>query len=100
MVEIEWTSKAFLVLENLPQTIAFEIIRQVDYLQQFPQLGVNLESRFITLNNYRQLIIKRKYRVIYDYDEFERLIYILAIQNCRQELPSPRELKRKQESEE
>jgi mRNA-degrading endonuclease RelE of RelBE toxin-antitoxin system len=99
MIEIEWTSQAFLVLENLPQAIAFEIIKQVDYLQQFPLLGVNLESRFIALKNYQQLIIKRKYRVIYDYDEFEQKIYVLTVQNCRQELPSPRDLKRKQSEE-
>ncbi|MEK7724935.1 MAG: hypothetical protein AAB336_11330 [Acidobacteriota bacterium] len=96
MIQIEWTSRAFSVLETLPQEFAFEIIRQVDYLPQLPQLGVNLSSRFPSLSGYRQLIIKRKYRVIYDYDEFENRIYILAVQNCRQQLPSTRDLKRKE----
>jgi mRNA-degrading endonuclease RelE of RelBE toxin-antitoxin system len=100
MAEIEWTSRAFGVLETLPQAIAFEIIRQVDYLQQFPNLGVNLSSRFVSLKDYRQIIIKRKYRVIYDYDDFEKMIYIVAVQDCRQQLPSPRDLKRQQASEE
>jgi mRNA-degrading endonuclease RelE of RelBE toxin-antitoxin system len=100
MFEIEWTSRAFRVLETLPQEVAFEIIRQVDYLQQFPQLGVNLASRFVSLKDYRQLIIKRKYRVIYNCDDFEKLIYIVAVQDCRQQLPSPRDLKRRQENEE
>jgi mRNA-degrading endonuclease RelE of RelBE toxin-antitoxin system len=100
MAEIEWTSRAFRILETLPQGIAFEIIRQVDYLQQFPNLGVNLSSRFATLKDYRQIIIKRKYRVIYDYDDFEKMIYIVAVQDCRQHLPSPRDLKRQQANEE
>lgn len=95
MTQIEWTSRAFLVLEILPQEIVFEIIRQVDFLQQFPNLGTNLFSHFATLQGYRQLIIKRKYRVIYDFDEFENRIYILTVQNCRQQLPSARDLKRK-----
>ena len=100
MIEIEWTSRAFSVLEALPQEIAFEIVRQVDYLQEFPQIGANLSSRFASLQGYRQLIIKRKYRVIYDFDEFENRIYILAVQNCRQQLPSGRDLKRKESKEE
>ena len=100
MIRIEWTSRAFLVLENLPQTIAFEIIRRVDLISKFPEIGAKLDSRFASLGIYRQLIIKRNYRVIYDYDEFENRIYILAVQNCRQKLPSARDLKRKQTEEE
>ena len=95
MIEIEWTSQAFLVLEGLPQEIAFAIVEQVDALQQFPKLGADLESRFIPLKGFRQLIIKRQFRIIYDFDEFEDRIYILAVQNCRQQLPSARDLKRK-----
>ncbi len=100
MFETEWTSQAFRVLETLPQEVSFEIIRQVDYLNRFPQLGVNLSSRFVALKDYRQLIIKRKYRVIYDCDDFEKMIHIVAVQDCRQQLPSPRDLKRRQANEE
>lgn len=100
MTQIEWTSRAFLVLETLPQASAFEIIRRVDLLQKFPEIGVKLNSRFASLNQYRQLIIKRNYRVIYDFDVFENRIYILAVQNCRQKLPSARDLKRKESSDE
>lgn len=100
MARIEWTSRAFAVLENLPQEIAFETIRQLDALAVFPELGVKMESRFPTLKHFRQLIIKRKYRVIYDFDRFENRIYILAVQNCRQQLPSPRDLKRKDDENE
>lgn len=99
MVEIEWTSRAFAVLETLPQAIGFEIIRRVDVLPKFPEMGAKLESRVFLLKGYRQLTIKRNYRVIYDYDEFENRIYILAVQNCRQELPSARDLKRRESGE-
>ena len=96
MIQIEWASRAFLILETLPQTIAFDIIRCVDLLPEFPEMGAKLNSRFVALQNYRQLIVKRNYRVIYDFDEFENRIYILAVQNCRQNLPSVRDLKRRE----
>ena len=99
-MEIEWTSRAFLVLETLPQEIAFSIIRLVDLLPESPEMGAKLETRFPNLKGYRQLTIKRKYRIIYDYDEFENRIYILAVQNCRQQLPSTRDLKRQELNEE
>jgi len=99
MIQIEWTSRAFLVLETLPQAIAFEIIRRIDLLPKFPEMGAKIESRFAALKNYRQIIVKRNYRAIYEYDEFENRIYILAVQHCRQQLPSARDLKR-QETEE
>lgn len=94
MIAVEWTSRSFLVIESLPQEIAFGIIRRIDLLLKFPQMGVRLKSRYSSLNHCRQLIINRNFRVIYDFDETESCIYILAIQNCRQKLPSPRDLKR------
>lgn len=94
MIAVEWTSRSFLVLETLPQETAFNIIRRVDLLSKFPEMGVLLKSRHLSVNDCRQLIINRNFRVIYDFDETESCIYILAIQNCRQRLPSPRDLKR------
>lgn len=94
MIQIEWTSRAFLVLEELPQEIAFDIIRRIDLLPKFPAMGAKFESRFVSLASYRQIIIKRTYRVIYDFDEFENRIYVLVIQHCRQQLPAMRDLKR------
>lgn len=96
MIQVEWTSRAFLSLEKLPQAAAFDIIRRVDLLPKFPEIGAKLESRFAALKNYRQLIVKRNFRVIYDFDELENRIYILAVQHCRQKLPSARDLKRKE----
>lgn len=93
MIQVEWTSRAFLVLENLPQASAFEIVRRMDLLPRFPEMGAKLDSRFAALKGYRQIVVKRNYRVIYDSDEFENRIYILAVQNCRQQLPSARDLK-------
>ena len=98
-MQVEWTSRAFLVLETLPQTIAFDIIRRADLLPNFPKMGAKFDSRFPNLKSYRQIIVKRNYRVIYDFDEFENRIYILAVQNCRQKLPSARDLKRKESDE-
>lgn len=95
MIRIEWASRAFLVLETLPQAIAFEIIHRVDLLPKFPEMGAKIETRFQLLKDYRQIIVKNSYRVIYDFDEIENRIYILAVQNCRQQLPSTRDLKRK-----
>jgi mRNA-degrading endonuclease RelE of RelBE toxin-antitoxin system len=95
MIQVEWTSRAFLVLETLPQTIAFDVIRLVDLLPKFPEMGAKIETRFQLLKDYRQIIVKNSYRVIYDFDEIENRIYILAVQNCRQQLPSTRDLKRK-----
>lgn len=99
MIQVEWTSRAFLVLESLLQTVAFDIVRRVDLLPKFPQMGAKFDSRFPNLKGYRQIIIKRNYRVIYDFDEFENRIYILAVQNCRQQLPSARDLKRRETDE-
>ena len=96
MIRIEWTTRAFTALEKLPQAMAFDIIRRVDLLPKFPEMGAKLGSQFPSPSNYRQLIIKQTYRVIYDFDEFENRIYILAVQNCRQQLPSTRDLKRKE----
>jgi mRNA-degrading endonuclease RelE of RelBE toxin-antitoxin system len=92
---IQWTNSAFAELENLPQEIAFEIIRQTDFLINFPEMGSNLESRFSRLKGLKQLIIKRNWRIVYDFDDDEKTVFILAMQNCRQELPPMRDLKRR-----
>jgi len=79
--------------------IAFEIVRRVDALEKFPAMGARLESRFAALAGCRQIVVRRKFRVIYHYDEIENCIYILAIQDCRQRLPSARDLKRREHEE-
>ncbi len=94
MIQIEWTTQAFAQLEALPQTIAFEIIRRTDALQAFPEMGVSLRDALQTVWNYRQLIIKRNYRVIYRYDREQALVYIAAIQHCRQPLADYSDLQR------
>lgn len=92
---IQWTNSAFHELEVLPDNITFEIIRQVDLLAEFPELGVALESRFTSLIGLRQLVINRQYRVIYEFDEDDQTVFILAVQRCRQQLLSMRDLKRR-----
>ncbi len=100
MIQVEWTSRAFITLEQLSQAVAFDIVRRIDLLPKFPKIGAKYENRFPSLSNYRQLIVKRNYRAIYDFDEFENRIYILAVQNCRQKLPSARDLKRQESNDE
>ncbi|NJM52926.1 MAG: type II toxin-antitoxin system RelE/ParE family toxin [Blastocatellia bacterium] len=77
---IQWTNLAFNELEVLPENISFEIIRQVDLLAEFPELGALLESRFAKLRGLRHLIIKRNWRVVYEFDESEKTVNILAVQ--------------------
>jgi mRNA-degrading endonuclease RelE of RelBE toxin-antitoxin system len=99
MIEVEWTSPAFAQLEVLPQALSFEIVRRVDMLESFPEMGARIISDDPGLRKCRQLIIKSTHRVVYEYDQTENTIYILAIQHCRQKLPTGRELKRRQAPE-
>ena len=92
---IQWTNSAFNELEVLPEKIAFEIIRQVDLLGEFPELGASLESRFASLRGLRYLVIQRNWRVVYELDEDKKTIFILAVQHCRQRLLPIRDLKRR-----
>ncbi len=94
MIQIEWTTQAFAQLEALPDAIAFEIMRRTDALQAFPEMGVSLRDPLQTVWNYRQLIVKRTYRVLYRYDREQALIYIAAIQHCRQQLADYSDLQR------
>jgi mRNA-degrading endonuclease RelE of RelBE toxin-antitoxin system len=92
---IQWTNLAFNELEVLPERIIFEIIRHVDLLTSFPESGAHLESRFPSLKGLRQLIIKRNWRVVYEFDADEKTVFILAVQSCRQKLLPVRDLKRR-----
>jgi plasmid stabilization system protein ParE len=98
-VGIEWTAPAFAQLESLPQSLAFEVVRRVDVLSAFPEAGAKVESAEPGLKSCRQLIVKRSHRVVYEYDEAEVTVYILAVQHCRQRLPSGRDLKRRRPPE-
>ena len=95
MIFIQWTNAAFNELEILPEEISFEIIGKVDFLAQYPEMGAPLETRFLRLKGLRQLIIKRNWRVIYDFEAENETVFIVAVQNCRQKLPPTRELKRR-----
>jgi hypothetical protein len=98
MVDLIWTSAAFLVLETLPQATAFGIVRQVDYLRRFPEMGAQI-VRPRHLSKYRQMIYKRTYRTIYRYDEIDNCVRVLHIQNCRQKLPTAQQLERARKDE-
>lgn len=92
MMEIVWTSPAFSQVEALPAAVAFEIVRRVDVLETFPEMGASVISDDAGLRKCRQMIIKRIYRVVYEYDETDGNIYIFAVQHYRQRLPSGRDL--------
>ena len=95
MTRIEWCAPAFAQLEALDRKLAFEVVEKVDVLVTFPESGAPLESMHRSLRGCRQLIIGRRTRVVYEYDSDAGEVWILAVQHCRQRLPSARELKRR-----
>jgi plasmid stabilization system protein ParE len=94
MIDIEWSGPAFSQLEELPEFVAFEIISRVDLLASFPEMGVSLHSQYPALLNCRQLIVRRTYRVVYEFNSRKGFVYILAVQHCRRMLPTISELRR------
>lgn len=94
MIDIAWAAPAFAQLEALPEALVVEFVRRVDLLATFPKMGVSLRSQYPALQNCRQLIINRSYRVVYEFEADTEIIYILAMQHCRQQLPTTRELRR------
>jgi mRNA-degrading endonuclease RelE of RelBE toxin-antitoxin system len=99
MIHVEWCAPAFAQLEALDQKLAFEIVERVDVLETFPESGASLESRHQSLRGCRQLIVGRYIRVVYEYDSEAGEVWVLAVQHCRQRLPSTRELKRRRREE-
>jgi plasmid stabilization system protein ParE len=94
MIEIKWSVTAFANLESLPQEVAFEILDLTDRLLSFPEIGTPLGSVYPHRRNCRQLVFKRFYRVFYLYEPEEKLVKILALQHCRQQLPTSADLHR------
>ena len=94
MVDIEYTSAAFLALEKLPQQIGFGIVALSDHLRENPEMGRVVRIKNAPLGQYRMLIYRGTHRVIYEYDESANCIYVGAVQDCRQNLPRARDLKR------
>lgn len=92
---IEWTAPAFAQLESLPEALAFEVIGRVDALAAFPEMGAPISGKDPALRKCRQLIVRRSHRVVYEYDEESGVVYVLAVQHCRQRLPAGRDLKRR-----
>lgn len=82
------------MLESLPQKTAFEILDPADKLASFPELGVSLRHLYSGLGNCRQLVFRRKYRLVYVYEEDKSEIRILMLQHCRLQLPTSADLHR------
>lgn len=91
MADIAWSSPAFLALERLPQATAFGILRLLDGLIHSPRIGHSMDE--LGLPGFRQLIYRRRNRIIYDYDEAIGCVRILALIDCRQQIPEPKDLK-------
>jgi len=100
MIRIEWCAPAFAQLEALDQKLAFEVVERFDVLATFPESGAPLDSTHRSLRGYRQLVVGRRHRVVFEYDPDAGEIWVLAVQHCRQRLPSARKLKRRRHSEE
>lgn len=93
-VHVEIMNRAFAALEILPEEIAFQILAKLDQLRRFPEMGSPLGARFPKLKAFRQILYRSSIRIIYEFDKIDNTIYVLAIQDCRQKLPLPRDLKR------
>ena len=91
---VTWTVPAFEQLESLPSAIAFEIVSRLDLLENFPEMGVSLRIRHKALRNCRKLIVAKSYRVVYEYELQKGNVYVLAVQHCRQPIPTTSELRR------
>ena len=94
---IRWTDQAFRELERLPEKLAFEIIRKTDLLSPFPEIGSDLGAHTTALVGLRQLIINKRWRVIYEFDARNSNVWILAIQSCRQKLPTRGSLRKRKD---
>lgn len=94
MIHVRWSATAFGVLESLPPKTAYEILASTDRLAIFPELGVGLPQPYAKFGNCRQLVFRRKHRLIYLYEAAEHEIKILMLQQCRQQLPNMAELHR------
>lgn len=94
MVDVEYTSTAFLALEALPQHIGFGIVTLSDHLRKNPEMGKIVRIENAPPAQYRMLIYRGTHRLIYEYDETDNRIYVGAVQDCRQKFPDARDLKR------
>lgn len=94
MHHIIWSTPAFRVLEMLPNNIAFGIMRRTDMLGNFPKMGQFMHLKGNRPTIYRQLIFRKAYRIIYRFNEINDDIVIVMIQNCKQRIPSRRDLDR------
>lgn len=92
MGQIVWTELARSDIESifhyyetisslLAETIVDEIFESVDYLKKMPEIGAK-EPLFSDLDrNYRYLVVLRRYKLIYLYEN--NICYILMVWDCR-----------------
>lgn len=93
-IHIELSKRSFAILERLPENTGLDLFKLIDRLRFFPEIGTPLEIQFPDLAGYRQLIYKKRLRVVYRYAQQTETVYVILIIGCRQEMPDRRELSR------
>ena len=90
MAQIIWTELARIDIENifhyyetisslLAETIVYEIFDSVYYLKKMPEIGAK-EPLFSHLRrNYRYLVVRKRYKLIYLYENNK---FILMVWDC------------------
>ena len=86
MIDIEYSSTAFLSLEALPQQVAFNIATLIEYLRTNPEMGKIVNIKNAPPKRYRMLIFRGSHRVIYEYDYEANCVFVGYVQDCRQKL--------------
>ena len=81
-------------MEEPSSSTAYEIIRRVDLLEKFPEMGPRVQSKRRDMTNLRQMIVGKYQRLLYEYEPALETVYILVVQHTRQTLPSMRDLRR------
>lgn len=81
----------------MPQEVAFRVIACVDQLEQFPQMGRGLGSRD---DEHRVLIVRRRFRIAYRYDNARNTVLVLALQTTSDPHPPSATLRQIEEAEE
>jgi len=80
--QVIWTPLALSDMEEVPASVGQRIIKQVEQLKTFPNMGSPLTLPEAQM--YRQLIVP-PYRVIHRHDEEARTVYILHVLHTRRD---------------
>jgi hypothetical protein len=57
-------------------------------------MGPKVQTKRKDSTNFRQIIVGRYHRVLYEYESTSATVFVLAVQHTRQKLPPMRDLRR------